>query len=98
MVGHPGSMVVVAVLTVTEPAAGAVGSHGIALVAVVGGKVLIGPDKNVYAVIGDLRNHRTQAQNIASGGPPDLTSEKENTESPEFIWFQTVSSYCPQLS
>jgi aldose sugar dehydrogenase len=39
-----------------------------------GGKVLIGPDKNVYAVIGDLRNHRTQAQNIASGGPADLTS------------------------
>ncbi|MFZ0512170.1 MAG: PQQ-dependent sugar dehydrogenase [Candidatus Nitrosopolaris sp.] len=39
-----------------------------------GGKVLIGPDKNVYAVIGDLRNHRTQAQNIASGGRPDLTS------------------------
>jgi aldose sugar dehydrogenase len=39
-----------------------------------GGKVLIGPDKNVYAVIGDLRNHRTQAQNIASGGQPDLTS------------------------
>jgi aldose sugar dehydrogenase len=39
-----------------------------------GGKVLIGPDKDVYAVIGDLRNHRTQAQNIASGGPPDLTS------------------------
>jgi len=39
-----------------------------------GGKILIGPDKNVYAVIGDLRNHRTQAQNIASGGPPDLTS------------------------
>jgi len=34
---------------------------------------LIGPDKNVYAVIGDLRNHRTQARNIASGGPPDLT-------------------------
>jgi aldose sugar dehydrogenase len=31
-----------------------------------GGKVLIDPDKNVYAVIGDLRNHRTQAQNIAS--------------------------------
>ncbi|HXX95836.1 MAG TPA: PQQ-dependent sugar dehydrogenase [Candidatus Bathyarchaeia archaeon] len=38
-----------------------------------GGKILIGPDKNVYAVIGDLRNHRTQARNIASGGPPDLT-------------------------
>jgi aldose sugar dehydrogenase len=39
-----------------------------------GGKVDIGPDKNVYVVIGDLRNHRTQSQNIASGGPPDLTS------------------------
>ena len=39
-----------------------------------GGKVLIGPDKNVYAVIGDLLYHRTEAQNIASGGPPDLTS------------------------
>jgi glucose/arabinose dehydrogenase len=39
-----------------------------------GGKVLIGPDKDVYAVIGDLRNRRTQAQNIASGEPPDLTS------------------------
>ena len=39
-----------------------------------GGKVLIGPDKNVYAVIGDLLFHRTQAQNVVSGGPPDLTS------------------------
>jgi aldose sugar dehydrogenase len=39
-----------------------------------GGKVLIGPDKNVYAVIGDLLYHRTQAQNIATGGLPDLTS------------------------
>ena len=39
-----------------------------------GGKVLIGPDKDVYGVIGDLRNHRAEAQNIASGGPPDLTS------------------------
>ena len=38
-----------------------------------GGKVDIGPDKNVYVVIGDLRNHRTQSQNVASGGPPDLT-------------------------
>ena len=33
---------------------------------------MIGPDKNVYAVIGDLLYHRTQAQNTA-GGPPDLT-------------------------
>ena len=39
-----------------------------------GGKVVIGPDNNVYAVIGDLLYHRTQSQNIASGGPPDLTS------------------------
>ena len=38
-----------------------------------GGKVLIGPNKNVYAVIGDLLYHRTEAQNTASGGPPDLT-------------------------
>jgi len=38
-----------------------------------GGKVLIGPDKDVYVIIGDLLYHRTQAQNIASGGPPDLT-------------------------
>ena len=38
-----------------------------------GGKVLIGPDKDVYVIIGDLHYHRTQAQNIASGGPPDLT-------------------------
>jgi glucose/arabinose dehydrogenase len=39
-----------------------------------GGKILIGPDKNVYVVIGDLLYHRTMAQNVASGGPPDLTS------------------------
>jgi aldose sugar dehydrogenase len=39
-----------------------------------GGKVIIGPDKNVYAVIGDLLTHRTEAQNVPSGGPPDLTS------------------------
>jgi len=38
-----------------------------------GGKVLIGPDRDVYVIIGDLLYHRTQAQNIASGGPPDLT-------------------------
>jgi aldose sugar dehydrogenase len=32
-----------------------------------GGKVLIGPDNNVYVVIGDLRSHRTQAQNVVDG-------------------------------
>ena len=39
-----------------------------------GGKVLIGPDNNVYVVIGDLRSHRTQAQNVVSGPPADNTS------------------------
>jgi aldose sugar dehydrogenase len=38
-----------------------------------GGKVLIGPDSNVYTVIGDLRAHRTQAQNVVNGHPPDST-------------------------
>ena len=37
-----------------------------------GGKVLIGPDTDVYAIISDLLYHRTQAQNTAPG-PPDLT-------------------------
>jgi glucose/arabinose dehydrogenase len=39
-----------------------------------GGKVLIGPDNNVYVVIGDLRSHRTQAQNIVDGPSVDGTS------------------------
>jgi len=40
-----------------------------------GGKILVGPDQNLYVTIGNLYySHRTQAQNIASGGPPDLTS------------------------
>jgi glucose/arabinose dehydrogenase len=38
-----------------------------------GGKVVIGPDNNVYTVIGDLRAHRTQAQNVAGGPPADST-------------------------
>jgi aldose sugar dehydrogenase len=38
-----------------------------------GGKVIIGPDNNVYTVIGDLRTHRTQAQNVANGPPADST-------------------------
>jgi aldose sugar dehydrogenase len=38
-----------------------------------GGKVVIGPDNNVYTVIGDLRAHRTQAQNVANGPPADST-------------------------
>ncbi|MBV9178363.1 MAG: PQQ-dependent sugar dehydrogenase, partial [Nitrososphaeraceae archaeon] len=36
-----------------------------------GGKVVIGPDNNVYVIIGDLRSRRTQAQNIVNGPPAD---------------------------
>ena len=32
-----------------------------------GGNVLIGPDNNLYVVIGDVETHRTQSQNIAEG-------------------------------
>jgi glucose/arabinose dehydrogenase len=35
-----------------------------------GGKVTLGPDANVYTVIGDL-NRKTQAQNFETGPPPD---------------------------
>ena len=37
-----------------------------------GGKVVIGPDSNVYTIIGDL-NRNTQAQNFETGTPPDGT-------------------------
>jgi len=37
-----------------------------------GGKITIGPDGYLYAVIGDL-NHRGQGQNIKNGPPPDDT-------------------------
>src|SRR6266487_4444904 len=39
-----------------------------------GGKVLIGPDNNVYTVIGDVGSHRGQAQNVEKGKPLDGTS------------------------
>jgi aldose sugar dehydrogenase len=39
-----------------------------------GGAVMIGPDNNVYLVIGDVDGHRTEAQNQQSGGEPDGTS------------------------
>ena len=39
-----------------------------------GGAVMIGPDNNVYLVIGDVDGHQTQAQNQESGGEPDGTS------------------------
>ncbi len=38
-----------------------------------GGKVIIGPDNNVYTVIGEVGGHRTQAQNIFDGPPADGT-------------------------
>jgi glucose/arabinose dehydrogenase len=38
-----------------------------------GGPVVVGPDQNVYVVLGDV-NHTTQAQNNASGEEPDGTS------------------------
>jgi len=39
-----------------------------------GGKVLIGPDNNVYTVIGDVGGHQGQAQNVENGKPLDGTS------------------------
>jgi aldose sugar dehydrogenase len=39
-----------------------------------GGPVVIGPDNNVYVVIGTVDHHETQAQNFEDGPPPDGTS------------------------
>ena len=39
-----------------------------------GGATIIGPDNNIYAIIGDVGGHRNQAQNEESGGEPDGTS------------------------
>ena len=39
-----------------------------------GGVVTIGPDNNVYVIIGDVDGHKTQAQNQESGEEPDETS------------------------
>ena len=36
-----------------------------------GGKIRIGPDNNVYYVIGEVGGHRTQAQNIIDGPAPN---------------------------
>lgn len=36
-----------------------------------GGKVLIGPDNNVYMIVGEVGGHRTQAQNIENGPAPN---------------------------
>ncbi|HYY68000.1 MAG TPA: PQQ-dependent sugar dehydrogenase [Nitrososphaeraceae archaeon] len=41
-----------------------------------GGKVIVGPDKEVYITIGDvgINGHNTKAQNIQNGSEPDGTS------------------------
>ena len=41
-----------------------------------GGKVVIGPDSNIYVTIGDvgINGHNTKAQNIQNGTEPDGTS------------------------
>jgi glucose/arabinose dehydrogenase len=38
-----------------------------------GGKILIGPDNNVYVGIGDVAGHRTQSENNPNGAAPDGT-------------------------
>jgi len=38
-----------------------------------GGKVIIGPDNNIYTVIGDVGAHRTQSQNVVNGPAADGT-------------------------
>jgi glucose/arabinose dehydrogenase len=39
-----------------------------------GGKLAIGPDKNVYLTIGDVDGRKTQAQNVKNGSLPDGSS------------------------
>ena len=36
-----------------------------------GGKIRIGPDNNVYFIVGEVGGHRTQAQNIGDGPKPN---------------------------
>ena len=39
-----------------------------------GGAIMIGPNNNIYTIIGDVGGHRNQAQNQESGGETDGTS------------------------
>ncbi|CAN5633980.1 PQQ-dependent sugar dehydrogenase [soil metagenome] len=39
-----------------------------------GGKLRMGPDRNLYLTVGDLREHTTKAQNNRTGPAPDGTS------------------------
>jgi aldose sugar dehydrogenase len=54
-----------------------------------GGPVVIGPDDNVYAIIGDVGGHTTMVQNFENGSEPDGTSGilrvGKNGEDPEPI-------------
>jgi glucose/arabinose dehydrogenase len=54
-----------------------------------GGPVVIGPDDNVYVVVGDVEGHATQAQNFEDGPAPDGTSGVlrigKNGEDPESV-------------
>lgn len=54
-------------LPANSPDAGTSNNHD-------GGKVVVGPDHNVYVTIGDVGGHRGQAQNIQDGQPLDGTS------------------------
>lgn len=36
-----------------------------------GGKVVVGPDNNVYLIVGEVGGHRTQAQNVEDGPAPN---------------------------
>jgi glucose/arabinose dehydrogenase len=52
-----------------------------------GGPVVIGPDNNVYVIIGDVGGHTTMVQNFENGSEPDGTSGilrvSKNGEDPE---------------
>src|SRR6266496_6494340 len=48
------------------PSPGGEGNHN-------GGKVIIGPDHNLYAIIGDVGDHRGQAENVINGPAFDGT-------------------------
>jgi glucose/arabinose dehydrogenase len=40
----------------------------------IGGELLMGPDQNLYLIVGDLREHMYWAQNSLTGPPPDGNS------------------------
>jgi glucose/arabinose dehydrogenase len=54
-----------------------------------GGPIVIGPDNNVYVIIGDVGGHTTMVQNFKNGSEPDGTSGilrvGKNGEDPEPI-------------